>query len=209
MVYVFLFSAVWVVFRIIYHFKTEGYCYVNDYKTNNRPYIICANHLTNFDPIFVVIARGGGKRLSIMGKSELFKNPVLGWLFSQVGVFPVDRGAGDKAVIEKSIDDIKKGQGMLIFPEGTRGTSDEVQKLKSGAFMVAAQTGADIIPCRIIYPTKDKKMHFFGRVVVKFGKALTIEETMLNTGSKERLRQAKAMLELSLDTLLEEYYENH
>lgn len=209
MVYIFLASAVWVLFRIIFNFKVEGFHYINRYKTNGRPYIVCPNHLTILDPIFVVIARGQGRRLSIMGKAELFRNPITAWLFSQVGVFPVDRGTGDKSVIEKSIEDVKKGKGMLIFPEGTRGDSDEIKKLKSGAFMVAAQTKADIIPCRVIFHTKDKKMHFFGRVIVKFGEPLTIEETQLDTGSKEQIRQAKAMLGLRLDTLLEEYYENH
>lgn len=209
MFYIIMFSLVWVTFRIIFMFKTEGYQYIYDYKSNKRPYIICANHLNVLDPIFVVIARGTGRRLSIMGKAELFKNPILAWMFYHVGVFPVDRGTGDKSVIEKSINDIKSGIGMLIFPEGTRGHSDEMLKLKSGALMIAAQTGADIIPCRIIYPTKTKLLRPFGRVVVKFGEPLTIEQTQLDKGSKEQLRQVKAMLGVAFDGLLEEYYEHH
>lgn len=209
MVYVVLLSLVAVIFRIIFSFSYEGKEYIQAYKSNNRPFVVCANHIGMLDPIFVVMAYGVGKKMTIMGKAELFKNPVLAWLFRSVGVFPVERGTGDKTAINNAISDVKNGHGMLIFPEGTRSKTEELLKLKSGAFMVAAQTGADIIPCRVIYPTKDRQMHFFGRVVVKFGEPLTIEKTQLTTGSTAQIRQTKEMLKESLTELLEEYNENH
>lgn len=205
MIYAILFTRVSIIFRVIFLFKTEDAHYLKEYKKNGRPFVICANHISMLDPIFIVMAYGAGRKLSIMGKAELFKNPVFAWLFRQVGVFPVDRGKGDKSVIEKAISDVKDGHGMLIFPEGTRGTGDTMAKMKSGAFMVAAQTGADIIPVRLIYPTKTRRLKFFAPVVVKTGKPILAEDLQLTSGSKAALRQAKTTVQTALDELLDSY----
>lgn len=205
MVYVFLLRAVSVIFRLLFSFRVEGRQYLQDYKTNGRPFVVCANHRNILDPVFVVMAWGWGKKMTIMGKAELFRNPVLAWLFHQVGAFPVERGKGDRGAIEKAVADIKTGRGMLIFPEGTRGVYDTMAKMKSGAFMIAAQTGADIVPVRVIYPTKSKKMEFFGPVVVKIGRPLKAEDLQLEGGSKEMLRRAKSLTARSMDGLLDEY----
>ena len=130
-------------------------------------------------------------------------------VFTHVGVIPVERGKGDKGVIEKAMNDVKNGSGMLIFPEGTRSGSNEMGRLKSGAFMIAAGTSADIIPCRIVYDTKNGDAKLFGKVVINFGKPLTIEETKLDNGSRQQLRETKIMLENSLNNLLEAYYEHN
>lgn len=205
MVYVILLFLVSIIFRIIFAFKTEDRQYILPYKNNGRPFIICANHISMLDPIFIVMAYGWGKKLTIMGKAELFRNPVLSWLFRQVGVFPVERGTGDKTAIEKAICDVKNGHGMLIFPEGTRSKGDDMIRMKSGAFMVAAQTGADIIPARMIYPTKDRCMHFFAPVLVKFGQPILAQDLNLTSGSKVALRAAKVTLKNSLDEILAQY----
>ncbi|MBQ7007336.1 MAG: 1-acyl-sn-glycerol-3-phosphate acyltransferase, partial [Oscillospiraceae bacterium] len=73
------------------------------------------------------------------------------------------------------------------------------------AFAVAAQTGADIIPVRIIYHTKDGNMKLFCKVSVVFGQPLKIEDTQLDNGSRQQIRVAKAMLEQSYAQMLEEY----
>ena len=205
MVYAFLFSAVSILFRIIYSFRIEGRENLTAYKTNGRPFVIVANHLSVLDPIFIVMAWGFGRRLSIMGKAELFKNPILGWIFTKVGCFPVDRGKADVGAIDKAIDDIKDGHGMLIFPEGTRGDSDEMLRFKSGAFMVAAQTGADIIPVRMVYPTKSRRMRFFAPVVVKIGQPVLAEDMNMTGGSRRALRAAKATVRGRIEDLLTEY----
>ncbi len=208
MIYIFMLSLVLVVFRIIYNFKHKNAHYIRQYKTNGRPYILCSNHLTIIDPIFMVMPYGYGKKFAVMGKAELFKNPILAWFFSSLGVFPVERGTGDKTAINKAINDIKSGRGMLIFPEGTRGKSNEMLKLKSGIFMIAGETGADIIPCRVIYPNKDNKIHFFQKVRVCYGEPLLAEDLQLTTGSRETIRQSKAKLEESFAQILKDYQEN-
>jgi len=205
MIYVIVVAVVSVLFRVLFSFEYYGKDIIDSYKTNGRPYIVCPNHVSAIDPVFVVIARGSGRKLTVMAKEELFKVKILGWFFSKLGAIPVARGTGDKGVLEKAISDVADGAGALIFPEGTRGNGNQMGKLKSGAFAIAAQTKADIIPVRIIYHTKDGNMKLFCRVTVVFGQPLKIEDTQLDTGSRQKIREAKATMEAAYAQMLEEY----
>ena len=205
MVYVIVVAVVSVLARILFQVKCYGKEIIDAYKTNGRPYIICPNHVSAVDPVFIVILRGWGRKLTVMAKEELFKNGFLNWFFTQLGAIPVARGTGDKAVLDKAINDVANGAGALIFPEGTRGDGHTMGKLKSGAFAVAAQTKADIIPVRIIYHTKDGNMKLFCRVTIVFGQPLKIEDTQLDSGSRQKIREAKALMEESYAKMLEEY----
>lgn len=205
MIYVVVVAIVSVLFRVLFSFEYYGKEIIDSYKTNGRPYIVCPNHISAIDPVFVVIARGRGRKMTVMAKEELFKIKILGWFFGKLGAIPVARGTGDKTVLEKAINDVADGAGALIFPEGTRGNGNDMGKLKSGAFAIAAQTKADIIPVRIIYHTKDGNMKLFCRVTVVFGTPLKIEDTQLDTGSRQKIREAKALMEEAYAEMLEEY----
>lgn len=205
MVYVIVVAVVSVLARLLFQMEVYGKNIIDDYKTNGRPFIVCPNHVSAIDPVFVVVARGTGRKLTVMAKEELFKNPVLNWFFRQLGAIPVARGTGDKAVLDKAINDVASGAGALIFPEGTRGDGNNMGKLKSGAFAVAAQTKADIIPVRLIYHTKDGNMKLFCRVTTVFGTPLKIEDTQLDSGSRQKIREAKATLEECYAEMLEEH----
>ena len=205
MVYKVVVAVVAVLLRILFNFEYYGKDIIESYKTNGRPYVVCPNHISALDPLFVVVARGKGRKLTVMAKEELFKNKFLSWFFTQLGAIPVSRGTGDKGVLDQTINDLKSGAGALIFPEGTRGDGNTMGKLKSGAFAVAAQTGADIIPVRIIYHTKDGNMKLFCKVTVVFGQPLTIQQTQLDNGQRQQIRLAKGMMEESYTAMLEEY----
>jgi len=205
MIYVAVVAIVSVLFRVLFNFEYYGKDIIDSYKTNGRPYIVCPNHVSAIDPVFVVVARGRGRKLTVMAKEELFKIKILGWFFGKLGAIPVARGTGDKGVLDQTINDLKSGAGALIFPEGTRGDGNNMGKLKSGAFAIAAQTGADIIPVRIIYHTEDGNMKLFCKVTVVFGKPLRIEDTQLDSGSRQKIRETKTLMEESYAQMLEEY----
>jgi 1-acyl-sn-glycerol-3-phosphate acyltransferase len=120
-----------------------------------------------------------------------------------MGVIPVRRGKGDTAAVEQVVQSVKNGQGALIFPEGTRSKDGQLGRLKSGAFVVAAEAGVDMIPCRIIY--KGGKMRVFGRCTVVFGKPIPAQQLALGEPrSAARLRECKALVADELERLLAE-----
>ncbi|MEG2930286.1 MAG: lysophospholipid acyltransferase family protein [Ruthenibacterium sp.] len=198
--YPIILSGAWLVWHIAFRIRVIGH----ENLINDRGFVLAPNHISAIDPVFVAVARGVGRRMVVFGKDELFgKNRFLDWFFKVVNVVPVHRGKGDTNLIETTIEDVKNGQGALIFPEGTRTKDGNLGRLKSGAFVVAAAAGVDIIPCRIIY--KGGKMKLFGRCTVVFGKPIPAAQlTLGEPRSAARLRECKALLAEHLEQLLVE-----
>lgn len=200
MFYGFIVTLAWIVWHIAFRIKVIG----KENLIKDRGFVLAPNHLSAIDPVFVVCARFWGKRMLILGKEEIMEvNPIFTWMFKHAGVVGVQRGKGDTAVVDKAIDACKNGQGLLIFPEGTRSKDGNLGRLKSGAFVVASAANVDMIPCRIIY--KGGKMKVFGRCTIVFGKPIPAEKLALGEQrSAAKLREAKELLRVELERLLEE-----
>ena len=190
--YYILVPLAWIVFHI--GFRVECVGRENLKKIETKGCILAPNHISAIDPVFVVIARFWGKRLLIMAKEEILQvNPVFTWMFRHVGVVGIERGRGDVNVVDELIGNVQKGQGLLIFPEGTRSKTGQVGKVKSGAFVIASAAGVPMVPCRIIY--EPGRMKVFCRVRVCFGTPIPAEELYLGeTKSASALRRNKALL---------------
>ena len=194
------FAGASVLFRLGYRIRVVG----RENLPRDRGYILCPNHLSAIDPVFVILARGWGPPMWVMAKEELFHNPFLSWFFRRMGAFPIERGKGDKKVLNDAIASVNSGRSMLIFPEGTRNKKGEgMLPLKSGAFVVAQSAVADIVPCRIIY--RGGRQHLFCTVTVAFGEPIPLES--LNLGGEHaasKLRAAKTVLTEKITDLYEE-----
>ncbi len=170
------------------------------------PLVVAPNHISMLDPVFVAVAVCDWSRMNILAKQELFQNPLLGWFFRQLGAVAIDRGKGDTATLDKVTAACKNGKKLLIFPEGTRTKTGALGPLKGGAFLIAGQAGAAMLPCRIIYGTKDGKMHFFCRVRLCFGPVIPADTfAITDPGHKvAALRGMKNTLKAELEALLEQ-----
>lgn len=175
--------------RILYPVKTIG----KEHVKHAKGIVIACNHLFAIDPLYVLLARGFGKKMLIMGKEELFGlNPPLDFFWKVVGAFPIGRGKGDRTTIDNAMEEVKKGRGMLIFPEGTRSKDGTLKNLKSGAFVVAMEAGVSMVPTAIYY--KGGKPKPFHRITVAFGPQVTLEEMGLaEEYSVAKLRRAKEL----------------
>ncbi|GAA3725651.1 lysophospholipid acyltransferase family protein [Salinicoccus jeotgali] len=111
------------------------------------PVLICSNHSSEYDPPLIAI--NVKREMSFFAKSELFKIPVLGFLISHLNAIPVDRGKGDRAALKKSVEKLKEGNMLLIFPEGGRNKSGTLKDLQQGASFMAVKSGAAIVPAAI------------------------------------------------------------
>lgn len=190
MFYCFIVTAAWLVWHVGFRIRVIG----RENLPKEGGFVLAPNHISAIDPVFVVIARFWGKRLLIMAKEEILQvNPVFTWMFRHVGVVGIERGRGDVNVVDELIGDVQKGQGLLIFPEGTRSKTGQVGKVKSGAFVIASAAGVPMVPCRIIY--EPGRMKVFCRVRVCFGAPIPAEELYLGeTKSASALRKNKALL---------------
>jgi 1-acyl-sn-glycerol-3-phosphate acyltransferase len=68
---------------------------------------------------------------------------------TRLGAFPVDRNSADRESLRLSEEVLKRGQALVLFPEGTRKEGVSVEPLHDGAAFIAARTGATIVPVGI------------------------------------------------------------
>jgi len=111
------------------------------------PVILCANHTSNHDPLVVAVCLKS-RPVTFMAKAELFRVPLLGPLIRRLGAFPVKRGGVSKEAIKHSIELLKSGKVITIFPEGSRSNSGGAGK--KGAAMLALRSQAAVVPVAII-----------------------------------------------------------
>lgn len=141
--------------------------------------VVIANHTQWADPVLVATAMGNKYPIVAMAKKELFAIKPLAPLISALGAFPVDRGTADIGAIKTSLKAVKEGKKLLIFPEGTT-RHKEGDAAKEGAAMIAARTGAPILP---IYISENKK--FRSKVYVVIGKPFVPEKTRSKDGYRK------------------------
>jgi 1-acyl-sn-glycerol-3-phosphate acyltransferase len=106
--------------------------------------ILAANHVSNVDP--VVVGSSIRRKLHYMAKEELFRHPVFGWFLRRIQVFPISRGQASPSAFKRSLALLRKGEGLLVFPEGTRGDGRHLQPGKAGAGMLALRSGCPVVP---------------------------------------------------------------
>lgn len=111
--------------------------------------IIAMNHVNWMDIPVIGAALPFRYRLSWIAKSELLQNPVAGWWFRQMQVIPIRRGRRDTAALDASVQALKSGAVLLIFPEGTRSRSGVLKEGRGGAVRLAMQSGVPIVPVAV------------------------------------------------------------
>ena len=198
-----LLPIVWVIWHVLWRIRVYG----QENLIRDRGFVIAPNHISDLDPVFVAISVFTFHRMRILAKEELFHNWFIGWFLRSMGAVPIARGKGDTDTVGRVTRQVSEGRGLLIFPEGTRTKDGKIGVIKSGAFVVAGQAGVDMIPCRIIYGTKDGRQHLFCRVKVCFGKPIPAEELKIEDPrhSISELRTLKNRLRGCWEELYEQY----
>ncbi len=110
-------------------------------------YIFLSNHVSNLDATVLLPSIPG--MTSVFIKRELMKIPFLATAMRMGKYVPVSRGNSREEAqrsVDAAADALKSGLHMTIFPEGTRSPDGRLLPFKKGAFFLAEQTGAPIIP---------------------------------------------------------------
>jgi 1-acyl-sn-glycerol-3-phosphate acyltransferase len=109
---------------------------------------VVSNHIEMADiPLLVTVIP---RKLTFLGKEELWRGPVLKVLADWYGAFPVYKGTTDTRALRRCLDALKRGQALVIFPEGTRSLqSASLLPGQPGAALVALRSSAPILPVAI------------------------------------------------------------
>lgn len=87
--------------------------------------------------------------LRYMGKEGLWRVPGLGWFLTAMGGFPVQRGLVDREALHRGEEVLRRGEPLVVFPEGTRKRGPVIEDVKDGAAFLACRTGLPIVPVGI------------------------------------------------------------
>lgn len=174
------------VFKILYPFESRG----SENIPETGPVILCANHLSNLDPIMLGLTCD--REIHFMAKEELFHVPVLNRVVRKLHAFPVRRGMADREALRTGLKVLQDGCVLGIFPEGTRSKSGELLKGLSGVGFFALRTDARVIPCAIIGPYR-----LFRKIRVVYGKPIDMESL------KERRAKAEEATEVIMSAIKE------
>ncbi|MBQ8177550.1 MAG: 1-acyl-sn-glycerol-3-phosphate acyltransferase [Oscillospiraceae bacterium] len=187
--------TVWGVYKLFYNFHIEGI----ENIPQDRALVMASNHRSYADPVLLTMPMK--RPVTYMAKEELFKNKLFGWFITKLGAFPVKRGAGDMQVIDDSIAILNSGRNLVIFPEGTRSKDGKVGKGKTGVALIAAKSGADVLPCGIIF--EGEKLKFRSKLTLRFGKVIPAEEIAVEDASPKTLKGVKKRIMEAITELVE------
>jgi 1-acyl-sn-glycerol-3-phosphate acyltransferase len=111
------------------------------------PVLLAANHRSFLDPF--VIGALTKRPVYYVAKRELFERRWQAWLLNSLGAFPVDRGASDEQAIATAREILRRGECVVIFPEGTRVRPGPLGAPRRGVGRLALETGAPVVPIAV------------------------------------------------------------
>lgn len=170
------------------------------YKTTKKKAtIFAANHQSLNDPI--VLKARVNPNFKLMAKSDLFKSKFANWFLRLLGAYPVNRGGNDIAAVKTTLTHLKNNKHLVIFPEGTRGSTGDMNALKDGVATFALKSDCYIVPA--IFKKKPKVFSFNTLLIgkpFKFSDYDDFKDVKIN---KELVQKASEILSEKLKFLKE------
>lgn len=109
--------------------------------------ILAVNHSSYFDPPLAGIC--SRRDVYFLARRTLLQWPILGPLFPDMNVIPVDRDGTDRSALKTIVRKIREGNGVVLFPEGTRSKNGDLQPAQPGLGLIIAKTLCPVLPLRI------------------------------------------------------------
>jgi 1-acyl-sn-glycerol-3-phosphate acyltransferase len=109
--------------------------------------VVASNHVSFWDPplIGAVLPR----EVHFLAKEELFANPLFGALIRSYNAIPIRRGMVDLSGMARAVETLRRGEAMMMFPEGTRMRDGMLHPARPGVGMMAVNADVPIVPCYI------------------------------------------------------------
>lgn len=176
MFYLIGYTFFWLLVRGIFRLQSYGTIYI----PQKGKVIIAPNHISNLDPPFIGAALK--RKIYFLAKEELFRISIFGRILERVNAIPIKRGRYSTNTLKKVMEVLNKGEGVLIFPEGTRSRDGNFGKAKLGIGMLAVKTKAPVLPVLI-----ENTDNFFKlkSVRIRFGKLLYYDNLQENKETYE------------------------
>ena len=186
------------IMHLIYRIRVVG----RENIPSDGGYILCCNHTHFMDVAFLVTVFP--QKIRFMAKEELFSGKGA-WFVKAMGAFPVARGTGTGGISAiHTAEKILQGGGVMgIFPEGTRSRDGRPHKAKSGVAVIAAGSGAPVLPVSIYY---EGNLKLFKKITVNIGPAIPPEALRMEENNRAELRRVSSMI---MDNITKQWEMGH
>jgi len=141
--------------------------------------IIAANHQSYGDPFWLAIAVK--RPIRFLAWSEVFSWPVVGKAIGLFGAWPLQVEGSDPSAIRRSLNWLRSGGAVVIFPEGGRGLPDGTMiRMKGGAVRMALEAEVPILPVTIrgasrVWPS-NKRLPRLGKVEITYHPLIRVQQ---------------------------------
>lgn len=134
--------------------------------------LVLSNHQSFLDPVIIGVALD--RRMTCVARQSLFRNPFFGALIGYLRAIPIEREGVGIAGLKEMLRRLKRGEAVVLFPEGTRTHDGEVRPLRPGFYAVARRAGVPVLPVAMdgafdVWPRSRALPSLTGQIVVQFG----------------------------------------
>ena len=176
------------IYKLFFGLKAEGL----ENEPTEGACIICANHISMHDIFFIGVNLK--RQIYFFAKNELFKNPIHAKILRSFGTISVNRGMADLKAINATIDVLKDGKYVGLFPQGTRIPDKEPDPndAKGGVGLFAYRAKCSVLPVHI--QTKNYRVRLFRKVKIIVGKPIPYEELGFEKGNMAEYNAASKLI---------------
>lgn len=181
-----VYALVFFVYKIILGMQISGNL---DRKLAGRLFV--ANHVSFSDPPVLgaaIITRTRKNNICFVAKLELHSFGPMAYLLHSLNTIPINRKGMDIKAVKTSINKLKEGYGLAIFPEGTRNKTEEMLFGRGGAGYIALKSGAEIVPVYIKNTNVPvwKQLLRLSNIRVMFGEPFRLPDIPANSANSKR-----------------------
>ena len=168
--YAFVHSIMRLVLKVLFRLEVKG----RDNIPKRGGVILAAHHESFLDPVVVSIA--SPRQVYFLAREELFQLGFFSWIIRNLNALPISRERMQMGIARKSLEILRKGEVLLLFPEGTRSPADTIAEGKRGVGLIAYNANVPVIPVFVkgsgqALP-RDRKWITSQKVWVVFGKPM-------------------------------------
>ena len=149
------------------------------YEPSEGGVLYVCNHQSFLDPPLAAFALQ--RPMHFMARDTLFKGGPFQKLIESLNAFPVKRGKGDTGAMKEALRRLKRGNPLVLFPEGTRTKDGKIGKFRPGMSLLAQRGAKWTVPVLIdgayeCWP-RSQKLPSLGNIVIQYGRPIPQEQT--------------------------------
>ena len=183
----------WTCFRVMYATFFRWRVFNAERVPLQGGVILASNHASFLDP--PLVGSPLHRDINYLARESLFRYPGIGALLRSWNAVPVDRDGGGAKGLKIILNRLLDGNGIILFPEGTRTKDGNLQPAQSGIGLIVIKSTAPVVPVRVFGTFEAYGKHVTiprpRRVMVKYGQPMNFEalRAEAKTCDKARLKE--------------------